>query len=68
MGNHLPKRRQRMNRIKHPGQKCCRHDQEILERRQLVELVSPDPRNQSHGTEKCRPQYRKNNDPPWRNE
>ena len=38
----LPERRQRMDRVEHAGQKRERRDQEILERRELVELFGPE--------------------------
>ena len=34
-----------MNGVKHPGQKCERHDNEILKGRNLVKLFSPDASN-----------------------
>src|SRR5690349_15670318 len=42
MRQRLPERRQRMDRVEDAGQERQRHDDEILECRQLVEFVGPD--------------------------
>src|SRR5450830_1231630 len=66
--HHLPEWRQRMDRIKHPGQKDQRHDQKILKCRQLIELLCPNASYQSHGTQDGRTQDSENQDPPRRHE
>ena len=58
-----PERRQFLNRIEHAGQKCCRHDQEVLERGQLVELLGPDTGDHAHRTQDRRAQQREHDDP-----
>lgn len=61
----LPERRQRMYRIKHTGQERQRHDDEILERRHLVELVRPDTGNDAEGAEQRAAEYREYQRPQW---
>ncbi len=66
MRHGLPKWRQRLNRIEHAGEKSQRHDQEILENRQLIELVRPDAGDQAHGAKQRCAEEGKNNNPPRR--
>src|SRR5712691_3558239 len=47
----LPEAGQRMNRIKHAGKKAERHDDEVLKRRQLVDLFGEDAGDQAERTE-----------------
>src|SRR5450830_1795530 len=67
MRDGLPKWRQRVDRIKHPSQKGQRHNQEILEGSQLIELFRPDTSDQSHRAKNRGPQQGEDNDPPGSN-
>ena len=46
VAHRLPERRQRVHRIEHAGEEGHRHDDEVLERRDLVELLGPQPGDQ----------------------
>src|SRR3989454_3185858 len=46
----LPEAGQRMNRIEHAGKKAERHDDEVLKRRQLIDLFGDD-RSEEHTSE-----------------
>src|SRR5437773_3309813 len=65
MRHHLPNRRQRVNRIEHTGQKRKRHDDEILERSELIELVRPDAGDEAENAEDRAAEQRKGERPEW---
>src|SRR5690349_23894349 len=57
MRQRLPERRQRMDRVEHARQKRERHDQEVLERSKLVELVGRNARYYTQRSENRAAQY-----------
>src|SRR5215510_7968660 len=52
-----PAGRQRMRRIEHTRQERERHDDEVLERGELVELLGPDAGHHAEGTENRGPEH-----------
>src|SRR5712691_9530393 len=64
----LPETGQRMNRIKHAGKKGERHDDEVLKRRQLVDLFGENTGDQAKGTEQRGSEQREREYPEWRAE
>ena len=60
---HLPERRQRMHRIEHARQEGERHHQEVLERRDLIELLGPDGRHQPQRAQNAAGSQRKDQHP-----
>lgn len=59
----LPEGRQGVNRVEDARKEGERHDDEVLKRRQLVELVGPDSRNQTQGAEYRAAEQRKRRQP-----
>ena len=68
MRDGLPEGGQRMDRVEHARQERERHDDEVLERRKLVELVGPDPRNHPERTENAAAQKSEHQHPPGMHE
>src|SRR5205085_5200413 len=63
MRQRLPERRQAVDRIEHTGQEGERHDEEVLKRRQLVELVGPDAGEETENAENRTAEHREGERP-----